>query len=125
MSTPALSALIQLLRNTAASIRSIEAKAEVALQAHSSTTFRDLMEEKATMLAELADNACPLGQALAPEESVIAMNAIKQFSTSAEAALGLGSHFYMFALLYPDTHVKGTPNNLDLLIERLCALQSE
>ena len=125
MSTPALSALIQLLRNTGASIRSIEAKAEAALQAQNSTTFRDLMEDKASILAELADNAGPLGQALAPEESVMAMNAIKQFSSAAEAALGLGSHFYMFALLYPDNHVKGTPNNLDLLIERLSAMQSE
>lgn len=125
MSTPALSALIQLLRNTGASIRAIEAKAEVALQAHNSAAFRDLMEDKATILAELADNAGPLGQALAPEESVIAMSAIRQFSSAAEAALGLGSHFYMFALLYPDDHVKGTPNNLDILIERLSALQSE
>ena len=124
MSTPALSALIQLLQNTAASIRSIEAKADVALQAHNSATFRDLMEEKATILAELTDNAGPLGQALAPEESIIDMKAIKQFSASAEAALGLGSHFYMFALLYPDEHVKGTPNNLDLLIEQLSALQA-
>ena len=44
---------------------------------------------------------------------------LHDFAGGAENALAIGSPFYMSALLYPDEHQPGQPNNLELLIAEL------
>lgn len=44
---------------------------------------------------------------------------LRDFAQGAENALSIGSTFYMSALLYPDEHQAGDPDNLELLIAEL------
>ena len=47
---------------------------------------------------------------------------LEQFSMSASTALRIGSVFFMTALLYPEDHKPGEPNDLDAYIEKLKGL---
>ncbi len=47
------------------------------------------------------------------------MQRLERFAQNASQALAIGSVFYMYALLYPDNHVKGEPNDLELLAEEI------
>ena len=88
--------------------------------------FRAIMLEKATMLKGLEDEAANLLSEYAEESSMLgpqevekaegAAETIHRFSKGANTALKLDSVFYMSALLYPDEHKKGEPNNLERLI---------
>ncbi len=49
----------------------------------------------------------------------LAMQRLERFAENASRALSIGSVFYMYALLYPDNHIKGEPNDLDLLAEAI------
>jgi len=44
---------------------------------------------------------------------------LEQFSMSAGAALRIGSVFFMTALLYPEDHKPGEPNDLETYISEL------
>lgn len=73
------------------------------------------MHEKATLLANLASAAETQLENLNP----VIQARLAQFSASAATALDLGSVFYMSALLYPDEHKPGEPDNFQKLIDSL------
>lgn len=75
--------------------------------------YRSKMREKAEILSRLADDASAAGFA----ERLAGR--LRQFSESAATALALNSVFYMSALLYPDDHKKGEPDNLQKFIVSL------
>ena len=73
----------------------------------------------AESLAALAEDAKPL---LAPLPGELRFNlalALENFAAGARTALRLNSVFYMSALLYPDDHKSGDPDNLTLCIDRI------
>lgn len=78
--------------------------------------YRKKMREKAELLAGLTDLAAPM-LAQMPKDAASKLHAkLSQISESAATALDLDSVFYMSALLYPDEHKKGEPDNLQKLI---------
>lgn len=81
--------------------------------------YRQKMQEKANILANLAAEARPYLSALPPEKAKAIDEALRKFSDSAATSLALDSVFYMSALLYPDDHKKGDPDNLMRFIHSL------
>lgn len=109
------------LQAKAQTIAELEAKALAAIeQGKDEPAYRAFMLEKAQLLANLEEDARPLLDKLrgAPEFGRIYAT-IQGFSENARTALGIGSVFFMSALLYPDEHKKGTPNNLELFVQKM------
>lgn len=83
--------------------------------------YLEKMREKAQLLSSLYKDAklagVLAGLPASLSESVDA--ALQRFSSSAATALSLNSPFYMSALLYPDEHIPGDPDNLALFIQAL------
>lgn len=109
-------ALIDLLSARHAVVTDCEAKATDALAEGNETSYRALMERKADLLADLDAQAAPFYTALPPAQRYFAQQRLRAFAEGARTAKRLGSVFYMSALLYPDTHRKGEPDNLDLFL---------
>ncbi|MDR3641180.1 MAG: hypothetical protein P4L39_07640 [Humidesulfovibrio sp.] len=115
MTTTPIAALADFLDDKARSVKAIEAEAEAILHGQGDQSgYQALMRKKAELLAELADDAQPLVDALPRPRAGEAEERLGLFSMSAANALRIGSVFYMSALLYPDEHKKGEPNNLEL-----------
>jgi hypothetical protein len=116
MSLPAVKAFADWLAEQAAFLHSLEDEAARVLhEAKDKDAYNALMRRKAMFLQALPGEAekhlpCLPGD-IAPEAS----RRLKTFAAGAERALALNSTFYMSALLYPDNHVQGQPNNLDIL----------
>ena len=100
-----------------------EAQAKACLnEADYAQAYKGLMAEKAGLIQQL-----PSGFRDAfseKDESSRAaweyiVNRLSEFAMGAENALSIDSPFYMSALLYPDEHKPGEPNNLELLIAEL------
>lgn len=72
------------------------------------------MRLKAELLAAMAEDAKPLLEPLPGETRFNYALALEGFSASARMSLRLNSIFYMSALLYPDNHKPGQPDNLTL-----------
>ena len=68
------------------------------------------------LLSAVAGDAAPLVNALSGQEKERVREVLSAFSQNARTALHLDSVFYMSALLYPDDHRKGEPDNLEKLI---------
>jgi hypothetical protein len=97
-------------------LHTLEAEAERALQECKDTdTYRALMRRKALLLQTLPAEAENMAASLPDDVAEFAMRRLEGFAGNASRALGIGSVFYMYALLYPDDHIKGEPNDLDLL----------
>lgn len=108
------------LRKRSAAVRECEQKAVAALHdGNDESAYRELMKEKARLLASLAGDAAPLVDALSGREKERARESLDAFSQNARTALRLDSVFYMSALLYPDDHQKGEPDNLEKFIASL------
>ena len=104
-------------------LRNIETEAERVLhQKKYSGKYTVLMRQKALFLHGLHSNAQSLAATLPAVAADIAMPRLEQFSLNAARALKIGSIFYMYALLYPDDHIKGQPNNLELLADEIRTL---
>ena len=112
--------LIHWLSEQTNAIATIEEKAHVALQKEKNpAAYRELMVGKATLLAKLSLDSRPYTKNL-PETLATSVNAtLMGFSQNAAQALQLDSVFYMSALLYPDDHKEGEPNNLQKFIASL------
>lgn len=112
--------LLDFLRDTAAAVRALEAEAEEALhKAKDEARYRAGMRRKAELLAALAHRAAPLLAAV-PEARRPAIAArLEAMSQSARRSLELDSVFYMSALLYPEDHRPGEPNDLEKWIADL------
>lgn len=108
------------LQERSAAVRDCEQKARgVLYDDKNEPAYRELMKEKAALLASIADGAAPLVDALpAPEKSRV-REILGSFSANARTALRIGSVFYMSALLYPDDHQEGEPDNLEKLVASL------
>ena len=104
------------LTERAAFLHSLEDEAaHVLYEDMDKDKYNALMRHKAMFIHSLPEEAgkrlTHLPEAIASEAS----RRLEAFAASAERALALNSTFYMSALLYPDDHVKGQPNNLDIL----------
>ena len=120
MDKKAMNTLIAWLEQKAESIHRIESKAHTALhETGDSQIYRQLMEEKATLLATLAEESSPLTEKVKPPKQGVIKETLSRFSSSASSALKIGSVFYMSALLYPEEHESGTPNDLEEFISKL------
>jgi hypothetical protein len=108
-------ALADYLDQKAKAVQDIETRAEAILLGKGDQTgYQELMREKAQLLASLAEDARSLVLALPEQRADEADTQLEAFSMSAGNALRIGSVFYMSALLYPDDHKTGEPNNLEL-----------
>jgi hypothetical protein len=119
MSDDALRELITFLEHISAEVKRIEADGESAMAEGGQTAFQACLEKKAKLLGGLAENAWVLVERLPNEQADGVARKLEQFSMSASTALRLGSVFFMTALLYPEDHKPGEPNELDLYIEEL------
>lgn len=114
-------AVLQWLKERHAQILRKENEAQNALHVGDIDSYREKMREKAKVLAEIykdsADILCKLP--LPGRDDLV--QALKSFSQGAQTALDLDSVFYMSALLYPDDHKPGEPDNLARNIEKFRA----
>ncbi len=111
MQTPdqtALTAAIAWLRARHADIMTTEREALALMEAGDIPGYTAKMRAKAESLAALAKDAAPRLDAL-PEP----------LRDRLAAALRLDSVFFMSALLYPDEHKPGEPDNLALFIDQV------
>lgn len=113
--------LLGWLTNKHAAIRTLEDKAKKALyQENDETAYRELMRDRTEVIAGLGDEAEGFTAAL-PDADLAAMvvDTLSGFSAGARNALRISSIFYMSALLYPDEHKEGDPDNLERFIREL------
>ena len=111
------------LAEWASALNSLEAQAMDQLHGkNNEAAYRDLMKQRAELLRSLPEKAAALPPALrnTPEYPGM-LEALEGFAQGAANALSIGSVFYMSALLYPDDHQPGDPNNLERLILTLQA----
>lgn len=113
-------ALTRWLKDQHAAVCACERQALDALhERKDESAYRKGMLDKARMLAALEREAEDLVKAL-PEEIRDRVRAdLSSFSAGARMSITLDSVFYMSALLYPDDHKPGDPDNLQLLIASL------
>lgn len=98
-----------------------QAKACLA-QSDYADVYKNLMVEKAELIRQLPDEFQQEFSGQEPTFRVVwerMLSRLRDFAAGAENALAIGSPFYMSALLYPDEHQPGDPNNLELLIAEL------
>ncbi len=110
------------LDSAVSTIAKFEAQARAVLKnGGGSAEYADIMLEKAEFIAELHDDARPYLRELRAEARAHADARLRAFSDSAERALNINSPFYMSALLFPENHKPGDPNNLELLSNEMRA----
>jgi hypothetical protein len=97
----------------------MEARAAELLAGGDMDEYRALMRRKAEFLAGLADKSAPLLAGLPDSRRAEIGRTLRGFAASARTALDLDSVFYMSALLYPEDHTPGQPNDLERLIRSL------
>ncbi len=114
--------LSALLEERCATLRDIESEARRAIQHDNDPDhYRELMRHKAEILAALENDVTPYFPALPADLAARAQKRIGRFSASAANALALNSTFYMSALLYPEGHQEGQPNDLEEFVVELAA----
>jgi len=121
MSDP-IAALAAWLTGAHRDLKKTESDALAALYENKDeAAYRLLMRERAERLAAL-EVECEdvLNGVPEPLYTDVSM-ALGRFSKGAQKALELDSVFYMSALLYPDEHQAGEPDNLERLIAGITA----
>ncbi len=120
MADDARTRLVTALKGVAEGIRRIEADALAALHGRGDNGFyRKRMREKAEVLQDLPKAMASFLEQLPREEREEIDYRLEQFSMSASTALKLDSVFYMYALLYPEDHREGAPNDLERFVSEL------
>jgi hypothetical protein len=112
-------ALLDRLEECAARTRRIEEEALKSLERGAHEAYRGAMRRKAELLLALPGEARPLLEGFAPHARRDILERLEGFAKSAGTALSLNSTFYMSALLYPENHRKGEPNNLEVFLGEL------
>lgn len=115
-------AFIEWMEQRYSAVMAAERRALAELDAGKIDAYNAAMKEKATLLAAMDHDAAALTAAV--EDAALrdaATHALHRFSNSARNSLRIGSVFYMSALLYPDDHKAGEPDNLRLFIDGLRA----
>lgn len=80
---------------------------------------RDGMLNKAKLIAALDEDADARTEGLPEPLREHVASSLRRFAKGARNALRIDSVFYMAALLYPDEHKDGEPDNLQRLIREL------
>lgn len=112
--------LIEWLEGVDREIQSLEQQARKTLETPDyKEPYRQLMLRKTKLLAGLAAEYDKLVKEKPELGNAKVALRLQDFSGSAGVALSLDSLFYMSALLYPDEHKAGEPNNLELLIAEI------
>lgn len=111
--------VIDWLRARHAAIMALEQEGLALLKKGDKEGYNAMMRAKAESVAALAKDAAPVLAPLPEAERERILNGLMRFSQSAATGLRLGSVFYMWALLYPDEHKPGEPDNLALFIDGL------
>lgn len=120
MTSEAMSRLKDFLNDRAAEVRAIETEAEARLHgAGGQQAYETLMRQKAELLRDLLDDALELEGVRAEALPAAVVSRVERFSASAAMSLQVGSVFFMSALLYPEDHVPGSPNDLELFADSL------
>lgn len=120
MSKSAASVLADFLEQRARAVRSIEVEAETIIHGKGDQAgYVARMRDKAMLLADLAGAAQGLVLALPSGLADAAAERLERFSQSAANSLKVGSPFYMSALLYPDEHKPGEPNDLERYVDEV------
>ena len=115
-----VSPLLDWLKQRHQTQKEYERKAYAALyNENNEAAYRTLMVERAELIAALDEEAADLVAALPEDKREAVAESLRRFAKGASNALRLESVFYMSALLYPDEHSQGEPDNLELLIARL------
>lgn len=111
--------LIEYLEKVNAEVKRIEAEGDAVLGSSGQDAFRAKLEEKAELLAGLAEDSLELVERVDGGLGDEIAQRMERFSTSASTALRVGSVFFMTALLYPEDHRPGEPNDLEVFIGEL------
>lgn len=119
MQKQVLAELIEFLEDKAATVRRLEEEGDAVLPREGQLAFQAKLEEKAELLAALGEKAWPLTNKIDGELGEQITQKLEQFSMSASTALRIGSVFFMTALLYPEEHQVGEPNDLENYITEL------
>ncbi|HWR03315.1 MAG TPA: hypothetical protein VN419_04780 [Humidesulfovibrio sp.] len=115
MSADATAKLADFLDEKAKQVKAIETEAEAIIHGKGDQAgYEAKMREKAALLSKLSGEAAPLVAALGRGLADDAAERLDGFSQNAAMSLKVGSVFFMSALLYPDEHKAGEPNNLEL-----------
>ena len=119
MPTSVMNDLRLLVSDIAQQVTTLEREAREVLQRdYSEESYRAIMRQKATLLASLHKLAAPsIAKLPQTEQTNIIDERLMRFSQSASNALNLNSVFYMSALLFPEDHEEGAPNDLEQFIE--------
>ncbi|QGY40930.1 hypothetical protein GM415_12580 [Pseudodesulfovibrio cashew] len=119
MQKQALTELISYLEDVAAKVRRLEEEGDAVIETEGQLAFQAKLEEKAELLAALGEKAWKLTEAVGGELGKEIAARLEQFSMSASTSLRIGSVFFMTALLYPEDHQPGEPNDLETFITDL------
>ncbi|MDL2272221.1 hypothetical protein LJC23_04225 [Desulfovibrio sp. OttesenSCG-928-I05] len=93
--------------------------AEVARTESASPRYRHLMLQKALFLEAMGEEAEPFMNNIPVPMAETARARFQRYAASAQQAMDLDSPFYMSALLYPEDHRPGEPNDLESLHAQL------
>lgn len=108
------------LEAEAVKVRDIEKLASNALYENKDENlYRELLQQKAMLLASLADRSEAVLEPLNAEDRRLVQKRVKRFSMSASKSLQIGSVFFMSALLYPDDYKDGDENDLEDFIRKI------
>lgn len=119
MQKQGLEDLISFLKKNNDRILEIEKEADAALKQEGQLAFQAKLEEKAEILAALGEKAWKKTEAVGGTLGDEIARKLDQFSMSASTSLRIGSVFFMSALLYPEDHKPGDPNDLEVFIKEL------
>ncbi len=117
---PGCRALVAWLRERHAAIKGREADAlDCLYNENDPVAHRQLMMERAELIATIDVETKALVDALPADIREDAEQTLRRFAKGARNALRLDSVFYMSALLYPDEHKAGEPDNMERFIADL------
>lgn len=119
MQKQALADLISFLEETNSRVLEIEKEADSALKQDGQLAFQAKLEAKAEILAALGEKAWKKTEAVGGPLGDEIARKLDQFSMSASTSLRIGSVFFMSALLYPEDHKQGEPNDLESFVMEL------
>lgn len=111
--------LLDELRSLATEIRQLECDAAANLAQGDKAGYIGCYQQKCMLLIEMPAQVAPHLQSLPPQMARQVEGQAERFARNAGQALDLDSPFYMYALLYPEDHQPGEPNDLERFIERL------
>ena len=111
--------LISWLESEHSRIINFENDAIKALDNSDNETYLKNIKKKAEALAEIYSNSENYLVNVPANIADITRNTLSNFSGNAKMSLKINSAFFMSALLYPDEHKKGEPDNFAIFIKDL------